>query len=159
KQITVIKNQLRERLSKINPADFEELIGHLLRKMQYQDVTTTSSSGDAGVDVVASIEMGITSVKEVVQVKRHSRTIQRIVLDALRGSLRRFDAVRGSIITTSKFSRGTIEAATASGEPPITLIDGETLIELLIEHELGVQKQKVEVLCVDSDFFSTLSEN
>lgn len=159
KRKSVIKNQLRERLSKIDPADFEKLIGHLLLKMQYQDVTTTSSSGDAGVDVVASIEMGITSVKEVVQVKRHKRTIQRIVLDALRGSLRRFDAVRGSIITTSSFSRGTIEAATAHGEPPITLIDGETLIDLLIEHELGVQKQNVEVLRVDSDFFSTLSDD
>ena len=51
-----------------------------------------------GVDVVAEIQLGVTSVREVVQAKRYKRTIQRKDLDALRGSLYRFNAVRGSLI-------------------------------------------------------------
>ena len=44
-------------------------------------------SGDRGVDVVADVQLGVTSVREVVQAKRHKRTIQCKDLDALRGPL------------------------------------------------------------------------
>ncbi|MDE2677217.1 MAG: restriction endonuclease [Gemmatimonadota bacterium] len=42
-------------------------------------------SGDGGLEVVADIQLGVTSVREIVQAKRHRRTIQRKDLDALRG--------------------------------------------------------------------------
>ena len=101
--------------------------------------------------MVGEIELGITSIKEVVQVKRHRKTIQRRVLDALRGSLYRFGAVRGTIISTSQFSKGTQKAALATGAAPITLIDGDKLVELLIEHGIGVHKWSVGLLEVDAN--------
>src|SRR5690606_12317816 len=99
----------------------------------------------------AEIELGITSVREVVQAKRHRRPIQRKDLDALRGCLHRFNAVRGTIITTSRFSRGTSDAAFERGAAPITLIDGEKLMDLMIEYGLGVKKRNLEVLALDPD--------
>ena len=89
----------------------------------------TVASGGGGGDVVADIELGITSVLEVVQAKRHRRAVPRDALDGLRGSLYRFDAVRGTIVTTSRFTSGAKEAAFARGAAPITLIDGEMLID------------------------------
>ena len=68
----------------------------------------------------------------------------RKVLDLLRGSLHRFDAVRGTIITTSGFSSGAIKAAHERGAAPITLIDGERLLDLLIENNIGVKKHEVK---------------
>jgi len=121
--------------------------------MGYEDVEVTSPTGDKGVDVLGKIESGITSVREVVQVKRHVKNIQRNVLDALRGSLHRFGAVRGSIITTGDFSSGTKKAAFEPGASPITLISGDKLIDLLIEHGLGVTKRKLEVWELDSKTF------
>jgi len=97
--------------------------------MGYEDVEVTSPTGDKGVDVLGKIESGITSVREVVQVKRHVKNIQRNVLDALRGSLHRFGTVRGSIITTGDFSSGTKKAAFEPGASPITLISGDKLID------------------------------
>jgi restriction system protein len=47
------------------------------------------------------------------------------------------------------FSKGTREAAFERGAAPITLIDGVKLIELLIEHQLGVRKKVIEILEVD----------
>jgi len=135
---------------------FEHLVKRLLEEMDYQNVEVTTRSGDGGVDVIAEIELGITSVREVVQAKRHKRTIQRKDLDALRGSLYRFNAVRGTIIATSRFSKGTEEAAFAGGAAPITLIDGDKLIDLLIEHGIGVRKRTLEVLAVDPDAFADL---
>jgi len=140
----------------MDPFAFEHLVKRLLEEMDYQNVEVTTRSGDGGVDVVADIELGITSVREVVQAKRHKRTIQRKDLDALRGSLYRFDAVRGTIITTSRYSKGTTEAAFATGAAPITLIDGDKFIDLLIEHGIGVRKRTVELLAVDPDAFSDL---
>ena len=149
-----VRTSLREHLLKMNPKAFEELVGRLLDKMNYQNVKVVGQSGDGGVDVVAEIELGVTSVREVVQAKRHKNTVQRKDLDALRGSLYRFDAVRGTIVATSKFAKGAIEAAFAERAAPITLIDGEKLVDLLIEHGIGVRKRTVEVLTFDPDGLS-----
>jgi restriction system protein len=59
-------------------------------------------------------------------------------------------------MATAPFSKGTSEAAFASGGAPITLIDGDKLIDLLIEHGIGVKKNKIEVLSVDADAFADL---
>lgn len=137
----------------MDPYAFEHLIKQLLEAMNYQKVMVTSPSNDKGVDVVADIELGITSVREVVQAKRQKTNVQRPVLDALRGSLYRFQAVRGTIITTGNFSKGTVQVAFEPGAPPITLINGEKLIDLLIEYGLGVRNRTIELLELDADAF------
>ncbi len=156
KQEASVRESMRELLLDMDAFAFEHLVKRLLEEMDYQNVEVTTRSGDGGVDVIAEIELGITSVREVVQAKRHRRTIQRKDLDALRGSLYRFNAVRGTIIATSRFSKGTEEAAFAGGAAPITLIDGDKLIDLLIEHGIGVRKRTLEVLAVDPDAFADL---
>jgi restriction system protein len=99
------RNQLAAHLASMDAYKFEGLIKLLLVEMGYSDVQITPSTNDKGVDVVANIELGISSVREVVQVKRHKGSLNRPVLDQLRGSLHRFDAVRGTIITTGSYSR------------------------------------------------------
>ena len=137
------RNELQAYLLEMNPFKFESLIKLLLEEIGYTDVVTTSATNDKGVDVIANIELGISSVREVVQVKRHKGSITRIVLDQLRGSLHRFDAVRGTIITTGHFSKGAQDAAFERGAAPITLIDGEKVLDLLIEYGIGVRKNAV----------------
>ena len=149
-----VREGLREKLIDMDAIAFEHLIKRLLEEMAYRNVEVTVPSGDGGVDVLGDIELGITSIREVVQAKRHRNTIQRRVLDALRGSLYRFNAVRGTIITTSQFSKGTQNAAFATGAAPITLIDGKKLVELLIEHGIGVRKRSIELLEIDDDAFA-----
>lgn len=163
--LTLVKNQsvsirasIRELLETMDPIAFEYLVKQLLEAMNYQNVAVTAPSNDKGIDVKADIEMGITSVREVVQAKRHKGNIQRPVFDALRGSLHRFDAVRGTIITTGDFSKGTTAAAVERGAAPITLINGEKLIDLLIEHKIGVRTRSVEILELDADAFAQRDE-
>ena len=154
-QKAVVRESLREHLLQMDPKDFEELVGRLLEEMNYQNVAVIGQSGDRGVDVVADIQLGVTSVREVVQAKRHKGTIQRKDLDALRGSLYQFNAIRGSIVATSRFAKGAVEAAFAPGQAPITLIDGDSLIDLLIEHGIGVRTRKIEVLTFDPEGLSS----
>jgi restriction system protein len=143
------REQLASYLATMNPFKFEALIKLLLEEMGYTGVQVTAPTNDKGVDVVADIELGISSVREVVQVKRHKGGIGRRVLDELRGSLHRFSAVRGTIITTGSFSSGTKQAAFERGAAPITLIDGEKLLDLLRQHEIGVSKQAIEYVEFD----------
>ncbi len=138
------REELVDYLAAMDPFKFEELIKLLLEEMGYEDVTVTSPTNDKGVDVVAHIELGISSVREVIQAKRHKGSINRTVMDQLRGSLHRFDAVRGTIITTGRFSSGVQQAAFERGAAPITLIDGQKLLDLLMDHQIGVVKRTVE---------------
>jgi hypothetical protein len=87
---------LRERLENMGPFAFERLICDLLSEMGYEDVEVTQPSNDKGVDVKAVAQLGITTINEVIQVKRHRANIQRPVLDMLRGSLHRFKAQKGN---------------------------------------------------------------
>jgi restriction system protein len=152
------REALRERLAVMDPYRFEELARDLLEAMGYQDVEVTQQSGDRGVDVIASVQYGITEVKEVVQVKRRKGTVSRPKIDQLRGALHHHDAIRGTLITLSQFSSGAKEAALLKGAPPITLIDGERLMDLLIEHEIGLKKKPALLYEVDERYFDEEDE-
>ena len=149
---------MREHLHQMDPIAFEHLIKRLLEAMGYTDVEVTAPANDGGVDVVGDVEVGISAVREVIQVKRYRKNIRRPTLDALRGSLHRFKAFRGTIITTSGFTKGTRDAAFELGAAPITLIDGEKLVELLIDHDIGVRRKRIEVWELDMEAFAAGEE-
>ncbi len=152
-QKDIVREELHTRISVMDPYALERLVGDLLDAMGYHGVEVTRPSNDKGVDVVGTIEVGITSVREVIQVKRMRGNVQRPVLDALRGSLHRFGAMRGTIITTGAFSPGTVHASMEVGAAPITLIDGRRLVDLLVEHAIGVKKKPVELWELDTSLF------
>ena len=153
------KKALRDRLERMQPAKFEHLVRDLLEEMGYEDVRVTGASGDRGVDVVATIQFGITTITEVVQVKRHRNTIGRQVLDQFRGALHYHKAIRGTLISLSSFSRGCQEAAISPGVAPIGLIDGDHLIELLFEHRVGIKERPAILYEIDEDYFKESSND
>lgn len=145
---------LKEYLATTTSYRFEHIIKDLLSSMGYEEVTVTSPTSDKGVDVTGISQNGITTVKEVIQVKRMTAgNVMRPVLDALRGSLHRFDAFQGTIITLSDFSKGAKEAAYEKGAAPLTLINGDKLIELLIRNGVGISRKTVNYFTVDERYF------
>lgn len=148
------REQLACFLGEMDPFQLEHLVKRLLEELGYEDVEVTSKTGDKGVDVTAEIELGITRVREVIQVKRQKSNIGRPILNELRGSLPFFRAVRGSIITTGGFSKQAKDAAFYPGAAPITLIDGERLLDLLIKHDIGVRSREISIIEFDRDSLS-----
>jgi restriction system protein len=61
---------------------------------------------------------------------------------------------KGLLITPGTFTPGAKQEASRDGAPPIEMIDGQRLTELLKEHRLGVQVTTVEQVTVDGDFFA-----
>ena len=153
------KKELREQLRTIHPYRFEHLVRDLLEAMGYEDVVVTRASGDYGVDVVATVQFGITTITEVVQVKRRQDSIQRPTLDQLRGALPYHKALRGTIITLGTFSSGCINAALYVGAAPIGLIDGEKLLDLLIKYEIGMKNRPVSLYEIDEEYLRASDES
>lgn len=151
------KELLRDQISTMNPYKFEHLVAQLLEALGYEQVEVTKASGDKGVDVVGQVQVGITTITEVVQVKRMQNTITRPFIDQLRGALPYHKAIRGTLITTGKFASSCAEAALFPGAAPITLIDGDRLLEMLIENNVGMRRSNaVELLEVDLQLFDEL---
>jgi restriction system protein len=145
---------LRKYLSETTPYQFENIIKDLLSSMGYDDVQVTSPSNDKGVDVTGISQNGITTVKEVIQVKRNTTSnVTRPVLDALRGSLHRFDAFQGTIITLSDFAKGAKDSAFEKGAAPLTLINGNKLIDLLIKNNIGITPKVANYYLINEKYF------
>lgn len=148
------KKLLKEYLARTTPYQFENIIKDLLSSMGYEDVRITSPTNDKGVDVTGVSQNGITTVKEVIQVKRNNTSnISRPILDALRGSLHRFDAFQGTIITLSDFAKGAKDAAFEKGAAPLTLINGDKLIDLLIKNGVGITRKTAIYYLLDEKYF------
>lgn len=150
------KQIMLEKLHKINPYKFETLINELLLSMQYNSIVTNKSN-DLGVDLVATIKIGITEFTEIIQVKRQKSNIQRPVLDQLRGALPYFNATKGTIITLGDFSAGCKEYSTFQGAYPINLINGVTLIDLLFENKIGITVENVKMYSIINEFFDDIN--
>ena len=148
------RHLLKKYLEETTPYRFENIIKDLLVAMGYDDVTVTTPTNDKGVDVTGISQNGITTVKEVIQVKRNiTSNVTRPILDALRGSLHRFDAFQGTIITLSDFAKGAKEAAIEKGAAPLTLINGDKLIDLLIKNNIGITPKIANYYLVDEKYF------
>lgn len=92
-----------------------------------------------GVDIVAVLDTPLACVPVIVQVKQYQHPVARHFVDALRGAMLRRHAGQGLLITTSTFAPAARRAAAESSLLPITLLDGERLLDLLVHHQLGVR--------------------
>ena len=154
KQNTLVKEALHNELMGMDPYQFEFLVADLLAAIGYENVEVTKQSGDKGIDVTAHLTLdGITNVKTVIQVKRYKigNNIPGSVVTQLRGSAE-VDQ-RGLIITTSNFTKDAIQESKAEKKMPVSLINGEKLVSLLISKGIGVKKEMVTIHSIDSEYF------
>lgn len=154
------KKELLDKLLIMDPFQFEYLVADLLQKIGYENVSVTKRSGDKGIDVMANLTVGgITNVKTVIQVKRYglSNKIDGKIIAQLRGSAE-VDQ-RGLVITTSDFQKSAIEESKASNKMPVSLVNGEKLIELLVKYGIGIKKDQLTIFSLDNQYFENESEN
>ncbi len=133
---------------------FEYLIGDLLKKIGYENVDVTKRSNDGGVDILADLTMGgLTDVRTIIQVKRFKSTIDVKVIRELRGSAE--VGQRGLVITTSGFKKTAIEEAQAPKKMPVSLVDGEKLLDLMFQYGVGIKKEEKVIYTLDEDYFDS----
>lgn len=151
------RKRMLERLHQMAPAAFEQLVGTLLTEIGFEGVEITGRTGDGGMDVQAELTVGgITRVRTAIQVKRWKHNVPGKVIRELRGALTTDQ--RGLVITASDFTRDAVGEASASGKVPISLIDGERLVALLAEHQIGVKTRELKYSVLDLEQFEAIEE-
>jgi hypothetical protein len=125
--------------------DFEDLIGRLLAAIGFEEVEVTSRTKDGGIDVRGTLVVGdVIRTRLAVQVKRWKQNVQSPIIQQVRGSLGAHE--QGLVITTSDFSKGAKEEAERADTTPVGLMNGEQLVALLVENEIGVRKTPLQLI-------------
>jgi len=150
------REQALEAVCSLSPAEFEHLAKRILREAGFVKVEVTGKSGDGGIDGTGILKMNLLSFHVYFQCKKYdtSSSIGSKHIRDFRGALQgRGD--KGLFITTTSFSSQAKAEAIRDGAPPIDLVDGEELCNLLKEYGLGVRTEQVEAIEVDKEWFST----
>ena len=153
----VWKNQLLQSLMAMEPAGFERLAQRLLREADFISVNVTGRSGDGGIDGLGIYRLSLLSFPVFFQCKRYRGSVGSGAVRDFRGAMAgRGD--KGLLITTGTFTADAKAESTRDGAPPVDLIDGLALCDLLKRYELGVRTtvRQVEDIAVEPDFFTQL---
>ncbi len=140
-----------------SPGFFERLVVDLLLAMGYggsreEAGRAVGGTGDEGIDgVISEDRLGLDVI--YLQAKRWDRPVGRPEVQRFAGALQGHRARKGVFITTSSFT-GEARDYASRIDSTIVLIDGEQLVELMIDHGIGVTPvASYEVKRVDGDYF------
>ena len=124
---------VRSRLLAVSPEGFEHLLKDLLAADGFSRIQVTKYSQDGGIDLNARTGSAMWALGDChlqVQAKRWIHTVGRKEVAELRGSLEPF--ARGTVVTTSHFSKAALLEANGPGKNPIHLVDGYDLSATII---------------------------
>ena len=145
------EQSLLDVLKTLPPYGFELLCGRLLREHGFEDVEVTQRSRDGGIDGYGRLRLSpFVSVRVAFQAKRFSNVVGRRDVGEFRNALLG-RAEKGVFITTGRFTADAESEAARDGVIPIELIDGERLVDLFQQAQLGVKPRQTFV--IDHAFF------
>lgn len=118
-------------VSAMNPYDFQDLVGALLRALGYYIVWTAPPGKDGGVDIVAAPDpLGTRSPRIKVQVKRQNAAINVEGLRSFLATLGTDDV--GLFVSLGGFTKDAKDEARNQATRKVTLIDLERLFDLWV---------------------------
>ena len=133
------------------PKGFESLCQRLLRESGFEEVHVTGRSGDGGIDGQGILKLNsFVSFRVLFQCKRYKESVGPSTVRDFRGAMAG-RAEKGLILTTGYFTPQSEAEASRDGAQPIELVDGENLVRLLGELELGLKP--VRSYEIDEQFF------
>jgi restriction system protein len=126
------RRAIQEYLSTINPYGFQDLVGKLLEAMDYHVVWIAPKGKDGGLDLLAQGDpLGVNGPRIKGQVKRREQKATEEELRSFLSLIEQGDV--GVFISLSGFTRDAHELARRASRR-ITLLDGDALLELWVEH-------------------------
>lgn len=145
------KVKLQSAIANMSPAKFEQFSRALFTKMGVQFTNKgVQISNDGGIDGYGyHIDDDFKTTRVVIQCKRfNANSVSEPDINQFLGAMNKFQADYGVFITNSRFTNKAREAAREG--TPITLIDGNDLIRLVIKYELFITPITTYVL---DDFY------
>ena len=148
-----VKIKLQSAIANMSPKKFEQFSRALLTKLGVQFTDKgVQISNDGGIDGYGyhTDDDNFRTTRVVIQCKRYnSGAVSEPEINQFLGAMNKFQADYGVFITNSRFTNAARIAAREG--TPITLIDGNDLIRLIIRYELFITPVTTYVL---DDFYS-----
>jgi restriction system protein len=145
------RTNLLNLIKSLPPSGFERLSQRLLRESGFQKVAVTGKSGDGGIDGVGILQVNpFVSFNVLFQCKRYQGAVTPSQIRDFRGAMMG-RADKGIIITTGTFTLEAKKEARRDGAPPIELVDGEILVQMFEQLQLGLLPRTT--YDVDDKFF------
>ena len=144
--------EVLELMQALPPAGFEQLCQAILREAGFNEVVVTGRSNDHGIDGHGILQINpLVSFRVLFQCKRYRNTVSPSQIRDFRGAMAG-RADKGIILTTGTFTTEARREASRAGATPIELIDGEKLVKMLENLELGLKP--VRSFEVDHAYFA-----
>lgn len=149
------KKSLSDQLFSISDQQFEQLCKIFVENVENPtDIELTPFHGDGGIDVRGSFGREYLDLDFGVQVKQFKDNIGSPAMRNFIGALQQHHYQTGLFITTSDFASGAADLANEQEDRPISLVNGEELIQMMIEQEIGVTEVDEDSFEMDPEFWS-----
>ena len=149
------RTELLSTLQSLSSEGFERICQRLLREFGFQQVAVTGRSGDGGIDGHGILQINpLVSFKVLFQCKRYQGAVAVSAVRDFRGALQG-RADKGIVLTTGTFTTDAKREAIRDGATPIELVDGDKLVEMFEDLNLGLRPKKGYEL--DQEFFEQYS--
>jgi len=138
------KRKALQKLQDLTPQQFERFAGVLLAAYGFLEVKVTGRSGDGGIDGHGRLKVGLATMNVAFQCKRWQGQVGRPEVDKFRGAAQG-EYEQGIFFTPSDFSAQARDASIKKGAVPIVLVNGDAIVQLMIDKGIGVRRRPVEI--------------
>lgn len=135
-----VLNQLKE----LDPSTFEIFSKNLLEAYGFKEVNVTNTGPDGGIDGFGNLKVGLATIQVAFQCKRWKKKVGRPDIDRFRGAIQG-KCEQGMFFTTSAFTGLAEKASIQKGAVPIILIDGELILDLMIDKKFGIEVENLPI--------------
>lgn len=146
------ETELLEVLRSLTPSGFERICQRLLREAGFEQVVVTGKTNDGGIDGHGILKVNpLVSFNVIFQCKRYKESVSSSQIRDFRGAMDG-RADKAIFITTGRFTQDAKKEARRDGATPIELVDGEMLVNMFEQLELGVKP--ITTYEIDHNFFT-----
>ncbi len=137
-------DKVLQKLQDLTPQQFERFANALLEAYGFSEMHVTGKAGDGGIDGSGKLRVGLATMDVAFQCKRWQGMVGRPEIDKFRGAISG-EFQQGIFFTTSDFSGPARDASIKKGAVPIVLLNGDSIVRLMVEKGLGVKRRPVEI--------------
>ena len=143
--VSDFKKSLLKQIQSLDPTEFEHFCRKLLVAYGFKKMKVTPKSRDGGIDGFGELKMGLVYLPVAFECKRWvNTTVGTSRINQFRGSIvGKYQ--QGIYFTTSRFTKDARDVSFQPGAPPIILIDGNSIIDLMIEKQFGIEIEEFPV--------------
>ena len=139
------KAKTLRQLKGLNPYDFELFCKKILEKYGSHNLIVTKKSRDGSIDGYGKLKVGLAYMNVAFLCKRWgTNKIGRKEIDAFRGAVQG-EYEQGLYFTTSSFSKEAEESSIKRGAVPIILIDGDMIVDFMIDKHFGIEYEDLPI--------------